>query len=115
MATGTIDPSIQLLVRLLVAELAEQPRLVERELELGRSLRISDRVLADARLGRSDDPKTAACLILAAKMVRDHGRYLRLTAGTAKDVGVTSAALHDLARTVGEVLVDAWVAGIDQI
>lgn len=114
MSAGAIDPSIELLVRLRVAELAEQPRLVQRELELGRRLRISDHVLADARLGRSSDPKTAACLLLAAKMVRDHGRYLWLTAGTAKGVGVTSAALHDLARTVAEVLVDAWVAGIDQ-
>lgn len=109
----TIDEPTRLLIRLRVAELTEQLPLVDRELEQARALHLGDRELADARLGRSHDPQTAAFLMVAAKMVRDHGRYLRLVIEGAKDAGVSGAALKDLAQVVGEVMVDAWLTALD--
>lgn len=110
----TIDEATRVLIRLRVAELTEQIPLVDRELEQARALQLGDPELAEARLGRSRDPQTAAFLMVAAKMVRDHGRYLRLVTEGAKDAGVSRAALKDLAQVVGEVMVAAWLSALNE-
>ena len=108
----TIDQSTAALVRLRVAELAEQPQLIDRELERARALKLDPGEIARARLGRSEHPQTAALLMVAAKMVRDHGRYLRFVAERASDVGISLARLQELAHVVGDVLIDAWVEAL---
>ena len=108
----TIDESAAALVRLRVAELAEQPALIDRELERARALKLDLGEIAHARLGRSEHPQTAALLMVAGKMVRDHGRYLRLVAESARHVGISFAELQELARVVGDVLVDAWLEAL---
>ncbi len=67
---------------------------------LAKNLRLSDEQIAEARRGRSEDPKTSAILAFASAIVERHGRLDDTDFATARLAGLSDAELADVIAAV---------------
>ena len=100
LAGGVLSHALQEKIALLAAEINRCEYCVAAHLPVARKAGLDDQAIDAARCGHSDDPKEAAALRLADRMIRRHGHVTDAEFSAARAAGLSDAELTEVVAQV---------------